>query len=375
MVLMALLLTGCGAKALNRSVIDYDESMADLEQKLLLLNIARRHHGQPVHFTAASGIAATFRWNQSVDLFGEYSHLEGGYNKTNAGLDVSRSENPTFSIYPVTGTEFTQQILSPLDDAVFNTIMFQGSLLEEALRLMVAGIELQTQDGRLIRYIENDPRQPEEYREYLEIVDRLLQIDRNRELFVRSLVFDEVLLEEQWEPPSLYDIKDAVYNDMSWEQKPNGAYQLKRPRGGRVVILNTDPGSVENETLWKLNETIKTTPPSFVYVNIEPKGAAGDLSIRGFVRLRSIVQIIDSVAEGIDEPVLGPVPDHRRTLTIDVSSTKPDSQDIRSVAYNGLHYSIGDTDWDRSVFRIMAWLFQSSMGEIESPGLPISIAK
>ena len=100
-----LFLAGCGPAALNRSVVDYDETMAELEQKLLLLNIARRHHGRPVHFTATSNIAATFAWSQSMGLFGEYFHIPDRYNKTTGTINLSRSENPTFSIYPVTGKD------------------------------------------------------------------------------------------------------------------------------------------------------------------------------------------------------------------------------------------------------------------------------
>ena len=45
------------------------------------------------------------------------------------------------------------------------------------------------------------------------------------------------------------------------------------------------------------------------------------------------------------------------------------------VAYEGDFYSVGDTEWDRETFRILTWIFQASVGEVESPGLPITISK
>ena len=51
-----------GPPALHRFVLGYDETMLTSEQQLLLLNIARRYSGFPIHFTTTSNIAATFDW-------------------------------------------------------------------------------------------------------------------------------------------------------------------------------------------------------------------------------------------------------------------------------------------------------------------------
>ncbi len=56
-----LTLAGClSPPTLTRAVISYDEAITDSISKQLLLNIARAHHHQPVHFTGVSNVAATF---------------------------------------------------------------------------------------------------------------------------------------------------------------------------------------------------------------------------------------------------------------------------------------------------------------------------
>src|SRR6185295_7563555 len=57
----SLAVTGCLSPiTLNRAVTSYDEAITDAISKQLLINIARAHQHQPIHFTGVSNIAATF---------------------------------------------------------------------------------------------------------------------------------------------------------------------------------------------------------------------------------------------------------------------------------------------------------------------------
>jgi hypothetical protein len=95
---VAMVLAGCmGPPALNRAVLGYDKVTAQLEQKILLLNIARFDNGEPVHFTTTSSIAATFDWTTTVGVGGQLEE-SAGTNFFNFNLGASASENPTFSI-------------------------------------------------------------------------------------------------------------------------------------------------------------------------------------------------------------------------------------------------------------------------------------
>jgi hypothetical protein len=60
-IVCSLAMTGCLSPiTLNRAVTAYDEAVTDAISKQLLINIARAHQHQPIHFTAVSNIAATF---------------------------------------------------------------------------------------------------------------------------------------------------------------------------------------------------------------------------------------------------------------------------------------------------------------------------
>ena len=59
--LYCLAVTGCLSPiTLNRAVTSYDQAITDAISKQLLINIARAHQHQPIHFTGVSNIAATF---------------------------------------------------------------------------------------------------------------------------------------------------------------------------------------------------------------------------------------------------------------------------------------------------------------------------
>ena len=108
-VFCSLAVTGCLSPiTLNRAVTSYDEAITDAISKQLLINIARAHQHQPIHFTAVSNIAATFDFRVSAGatpaLTGEASRglmpIFGG----------SIAENPTISIVPIEGEEFTKRL-------------------------------------------------------------------------------------------------------------------------------------------------------------------------------------------------------------------------------------------------------------------------
>ena len=62
LVVVGLGVGGCAKSVpLERGVLAYDRATAAMLSKELLLNIARARHNLPVHFTALSNIAATYK--------------------------------------------------------------------------------------------------------------------------------------------------------------------------------------------------------------------------------------------------------------------------------------------------------------------------
>ena len=151
---MALVFSGClGPVSLHEAVLGYDETVSRLEQQMLLINIARMRRGLAGHYTVTSSIAATFDYQTNAAILGPFSDI--GVN-----VGVSAAENPTLSIVPIQGKQFTERVLTPMDDAKFEFLVFQGSPIDMVMRLMADGIEVQTQEGTFLRFILNWPTHP-----------------------------------------------------------------------------------------------------------------------------------------------------------------------------------------------------------------------
>ena len=381
---LALVVCACaGPLALQNAVIGYDETTAYLEQQLLLLNIARADSELPVHFTTTSSIAATFDWTTTVGIVRQLQDSPGT-DFWNFNLGASASENPTFSIVPISGKEFTKRILTPFQEDAFEFLVYQGVSIDRLMRLMARGIEVQKPDGSFIRFIENDPRRLQEYEEFRRIAMHLTWLNANRQLFVRPLVFEETLIADFKEVPSAGDINNGFDMDLRWRQKPDGNYELTRFRAGKVVVTNYDPQALTDQERFELNEKIKRNPAGFVYVDVRPGYPGGDYPIRGGIKLRSVIQMIKFIADGIHaapefhvekDPRTGPIPENPpATLQINVTDTQPPTH-VSSMKYRGVYYSVGDTAWDRRMFVILCFLFQTAVGEVEDVGIPITISK
>ena len=381
---IAVAISGClGPPVLERQVLGYDEVTRTLDEKLLLLNIARVSNEEPVHFTSTSSIAATFNWTTTLGASGELAESKGT-NILNLNIGGSASENPTFSISPISGKEFTERVATPFQDTIFEFLVFQGGKINQVMRLMGAGIEVQKPDGRFVRFIENDPQRPKEYEEFRWIAARLQWLNDNRQLFVRPLVFNETLIADFKNTPSAADINNGFNMGLRWRQKPNGNYELTRLQSGRVVVANFDPMALSDQQRFELAEKIKKNPGGFVYLDIRPNGPGGNFPIQGAIKLRSMFQILNFIATGIriapEFAVSANVPTEETgaeataTLKINITDSPPDLR-LPSVYFEGHYYSVNDTIWDRTTFLILSILFQTTIGRIENVGIPITISK
>ena len=381
---ITLVLSGCaGPPVLGRQVLGYDEVTKSLDQKLLLLNIARVDNGETVHFTSTSSIAATFDWTTTIGATGR---LNSGSVADSLDLNIgaSASENPTFSIVPISGEEFTMRVVTPFGESAFEFLVFQGGRIDQVMRMMAAGIEVQTRSGSFVRFIENDPQRPQEYEEFRRIAMHLQWLNNNRKLFVRPLVFEESLIADFKEVPRAEDINNGFDKGLRWRQKPDGNYELTRLSAGRVVVSNFDPMGMTDQERFELNESIRKNPKGFVHLEIRPDGPGGDLPIRGAIKLRSMYQILIFLAKGIrTSKEFDVAPDPRtgevarspgETLKINVTDRQPENVP-EWVYYDGRYYSVNDSHWDRSSFAILGILFQSTVGKVEAVGVPITISK
>jgi hypothetical protein len=123
-------LLGCVSPVeLDHAVLEYDRAVNRVEAELLLLNIARARHHRPIHFTAVSSIAATYDFRLDAAAVGRF-----GPSPDDAPADVlfgaSFAENPTITIVPISGQEFTTRVLRPLEEAQFQLLVQQDFPLD-----------------------------------------------------------------------------------------------------------------------------------------------------------------------------------------------------------------------------------------------------
>ena len=153
---MAMGLGGCVSMVpLDRAVLTYDTTTADNVSKQLLLNIARARHNEPMHFTAVSSITATYKFGVNAGLGAAATGDRGGLLVP--GLGAVAEENPTISIAPMQGEEFTERLLTPFAEHKLTLLLRQGYDIDSLLRLMGAGIRLQQGSGRAARNLREPP--------------------------------------------------------------------------------------------------------------------------------------------------------------------------------------------------------------------------
>jgi hypothetical protein len=375
----ALVLSGClGPVSLHEAVLGYDHTVSRLERELLLVNIARLRHGLPVHFTVTSSIAATFDYQTNAAILGPFTDV--GLN-----VGVSAAENPTLTIVPIQGKQFTERVLTPLEDATFEFLVFQGSPIDMVMRLMADGIEVQTREGTFARFILNWPTHPPEYEEFRRIAMHLAWLNAIRRLFVGRLSFLETTHARLNTPPTAADVQNALEKDFRWRPVVgDGAYALERHVTGRVVITNYDPRTLSDAERQALNTRAGANPGNFVLIDIRPGHPGGDLPFFGALKLRSLNRILSFVAadhggsresDVTKDPRTGDSgPNPRRALGIEVADQAPPGV-LPHARYGGRYYAVADTPWDRQAFTLLYQLFQMTVTDVSGVGVPITISK
>jgi hypothetical protein len=375
----ALVLSGClGPVSLHEAVLGYDRTVSQLGRELLLVNIGRLRHGLPVHFTLATSIAATFDYQTNAAILGPFTDV-------GLAVGVSAAENPTLTIVPIQGQQFTARILTPLEDTTFEFPVFQGVPIDMVMRLMADGIEVQTREGMFARFILNWPTHPPEYEEFRRIATHLAWLNANRRLFVGRLSFLETTHAKLSTPLTAADVQKALEKDFRWRPvAEDGVYALEHRVTGRVVITNYDPRTLSDAERQALNTRAGGNPGNFVLVDIHPGHPGGDLPLFGALKLRSFNRILSFVAadhggsreyDVTKDPRTGDGgPNPRRALGIEVTDRAPPGV-LPHARYGGRSYAVADTPWDRQAFSLLYQLFQMTVTDVSGVGVPITISK
>ena len=123
-------------------MLAYDTTTAESVSKQLLLNIARARHNQPMHFTAISSIAATYRFSVNAGVGPALTGERGGLlvpsrrQQRRGEPHHQHLADAGRGVHPAAADAFQEQKLTLL--------LRQGYDVDALLRLMGAEIRLET---------------------------------------------------------------------------------------------------------------------------------------------------------------------------------------------------------------------------------------
>ena len=384
-LLAALNLAGClSPPTLNRAVLAYDEAITDAISKQLLINIARAHHHEPIHFTGVANVAATFDFRISA---GATPALTGEHGRTLVPLfGGSIAENPTISITPIEGEEFTKRILAPFQESKLTLLLRQGVDIDLLLRLMAKELRLKHK-GEEVAY-RNSPSDKDGYDMFRKVVLHLSAIQDANHLYAEALTF-----ERTWTIPA-ESVTAEGFATLEQQylityQSETRTYTLRKPVSGRILITNYDPATLPSAERVRLHETADQRPVNDVSFDIRAGHFGGEWPLQGDFRLRSFNAMLNFLGHAADEdreyavekdartPPVAENPVH--TMDLLILDHTPDEPDL-AVKSHGRYYAINATGpqarWNREAFKLLSQLFQMTVTDVPRTGVPsITIAK
>lgn len=384
-VLCSLAVTGCLSPiTLTRAVTAYDEAVTEALSKQLLINIARAHHHQPIHFTGVSNIAATFDFRVSA---GATPALTGDASRALMPIfGGSVAENPTISIVPIEGEEFTQRLLTPFQETKFMLLLRQRYDIDLLLRLMAQELRIR-EHGQEVAY-RNSPADRRGYEMFRRVVTHISAIQDQNQLHAEPLVYNRT-----WTIPATSVTAEgfqALQKEylVTYSQNDN-SYILRKQITGQILITNYDPHTLSPDERARLIDETEEGQLNDVSFDIRPGYVGGDYPLKGEFRLRSFNTMLTFLGRSLgDDPEYHVDQDPRTpavqenpvyTMELLLSEGAPSGADL-SIQSHGKYYAVNATGpmarWNREAFQLLYLLFQMTVTEVPRVGVPsITIAK
>jgi len=384
-IVCSLAVTGClSAITLNRAVTAYDEAVTDAISKQLLINIARAHQHQPIHFTGVSNIAATFDFRVNAGATPAFTGEASRALMPIFGGSVA--ENPTISIVPIEGEEFTQRLLTPFRETKFLLLLRQRYDIDLLLRLMAQELRV-VENGQTVAY-RNRPADRKGYEMFRRVVTHLSAIQDHNQLHAEPLVYSRT-----WTIPAS-SVTAEGFQSLQKEylvtyNPRDSSYTLRKQIVGQILITNYDPDTLSPDERARLVDETEEGNLSDVSFDIRPGHIGGEYPLRGDFRLRSFNTILNFLGRSIGDdleyqvekdprtPEVHENPAH--TMDLLLSDGPPSGADL-SIQSHGKYYAVNTTGplarWNRQAFQMLYLLFQMTVSEVPRVGVPsITIAK
>ena len=384
-IFCSLAMTGCLSPiTLNRAVTTYDEAITDAISKQLLINIARAHQHQPIHFTGVSNIAATFDFRVNAGATPAFTGEAGRALLPIFGGSVA--ENPTISIAPIEGEEFTKRLLTPFQETKFLLLLRQRYDIDLLLRLMAQELRI-TENGQEVAY-RNTPADRTGYEMFRRVVTHLSSIQDQNQLHAEPLVYNRT-----WTIPA-DSVTAEGFQALQKEylvtySRNDNSYTLRKQITGQILITNYDPNTLSPDERARLIDETEEGQLNDVSFDIRPGHIGGEYPLKGDFRLRSFNTILNFLGRSLEEdpeyhvdkdprtPTVRDNPVH--TMELLLSDGAPSGADL-SIQSHGKYYAVNTTgplaSWNRKAFQMLYLLFQMTVSEVPRVGIPsITIAK
>ena len=270
----------------------YNEATGNDISKQLLLNIARAQHNEPIHFSGISNIAATLDFQANIGATPALTGSNGSALMPIFG--VGAAENPTISIVPMQGAEFTKRLLTPMTEDQLGLLLRQNVEVDLLLRLAV--LEFRTRKNGREQVYHNRPRNRDNYTLFRRMALHLSSIQDRDQLYFEPLVF-----EQHWSlpiksmTPKGFQALEKEYTITLDQQQ--SVYRLDRRTVGRMIITNYDPSLLSETERHRLNDETELNAPNDLLVNIRPGYPGGEYPLHGKFRLRSFSNILIFLVE------------------------------------------------------------------------------
>jgi hypothetical protein len=160
---LAIIVSGCSLAPLIRTdIVDYNESVTEASDRLLIINILRARDHAPLLFSAVQLVHGSLQMGGQTSLSLPFGN---GRLKTpnTSGIQLSAQVAPTFDVSSLNTQEFTRGILQPIDPAVVKYFLDRGDI-DPKIILLLFFAEIRSAGGDVIRI---DPEQPIDIRKAL----------------------------------------------------------------------------------------------------------------------------------------------------------------------------------------------------------------
>lgn len=141
------LFSGCGT-TLRQSFNNYSDVYTETQNRQMLLNLARLHEREPAFFFQLTQITSSYTFNESLGLsdlksVGLPASTTANLHTASGNLGETATHNPIFTLIPLAGDKFAQQMLAPIKPQVFYELFEEGWPLDLLMRVLIERIELE----------------------------------------------------------------------------------------------------------------------------------------------------------------------------------------------------------------------------------------